>query len=186
MFTVRRISGRPPLAKRDLQSCAADLKELASDSLSLLKEFLYDERFPALFDLSIYGSIIGMFELNNLSEPSSANAGYHARLRMASRSLYALQSIEVFGGILPARLSCTAVLRRHDVYASCAGLYIASPVEDYAIAATMEGESTFDPMEQHMASLVSSENLQPNSTFTLIQQPGFCIARAHCAVPVAL
>ena len=46
---------------------AADLRGLAEDSLTLLKEFLYDERFPALFDLEVYGSIIGMFELNNLS-----------------------------------------------------------------------------------------------------------------------
>ncbi len=47
---------------------AADLRGLAKDSLTLLKEFLYDERFPALFDLEVYGSIIGMFELNNLSK----------------------------------------------------------------------------------------------------------------------
>ncbi len=46
---------------------AAGVRQLASDSLELLREFLYDERFPALFDLELYGSIIGMFELNNLS-----------------------------------------------------------------------------------------------------------------------
>ena len=48
---------------------AAGVKELASDSLELLREFLYDDRFPALFDIELYGSIIGMFELNNLSMP---------------------------------------------------------------------------------------------------------------------
>ena len=48
---------------------AAELRGLAEESLALLKEFLYDERFPALFDLEVYGSIIGMFELNNLSKP---------------------------------------------------------------------------------------------------------------------
>lgn len=47
---------------------AADLRGLAEDSLTLLKEFLYDERFPALFDLDVYGSIIGIYELNNLSK----------------------------------------------------------------------------------------------------------------------
>ncbi|CAL5219880.1 g1802 [Coccomyxa viridis] len=76
------------------------LRGLAEDSLTLLKEFLYDERFPALFDLEVYGSIIGMFELNNLS------------------------------------------------------LYVASPVEDYALACTADTGS-FDPGEQHMAQLLS-------------------------------
>ncbi len=46
----------------------AELRDLASDSLRLLKAAIYDARFPALFDLDVYGSIIGMFELNNLSE----------------------------------------------------------------------------------------------------------------------
>ena len=45
------------------------MKQLASDSLELLRDFLYDERFPALFDIELYGAIIGMFELNNLSMP---------------------------------------------------------------------------------------------------------------------
>lgn len=57
-------------------SPVADLKELAEDSLTLLKLFLYDERFPALFDLELYGSIIGMFELNNLSKPSTTHELY--------------------------------------------------------------------------------------------------------------
>ena len=47
-------------------AAAAELKDLASDSLNLLKAAIYDERFPALFDLEVYGSIVGMFELNNL------------------------------------------------------------------------------------------------------------------------
>ena len=48
--------------------CLADLKDLASQSLGLLKNCLFDPRFPALFCLDVYGSIIGMFELNNLGE----------------------------------------------------------------------------------------------------------------------
>ena len=44
----------------------AELKALAQESLSLLQAAIYDERFPALFDLDVYGSIVGMFELNNL------------------------------------------------------------------------------------------------------------------------
>lgn len=39
---------------------------MAQESLSLLQAAIYDERFPALFDLDVYGSIVGMFELNNL------------------------------------------------------------------------------------------------------------------------
>ncbi|KAL3157536.1 hypothetical protein ABBQ32_011992 [Trebouxia sp. C0010 RCD-2024] len=48
------------------QEFRQELKDLASDSLNLLKAAIYDERFPALFDLDVYGSIVGMFELNNL------------------------------------------------------------------------------------------------------------------------
>jgi hypothetical protein len=51
----------------------SDLKELASDSLELFRRAIeldhprmYRE-FIALFDLDVWGSIIGMFELNNLS-----------------------------------------------------------------------------------------------------------------------
>ena len=43
-----------------------DLKDLAQESLSLLQAAIYDDRFPALFDLEVYGNLIGMFELNNL------------------------------------------------------------------------------------------------------------------------
>ena len=45
----------------------AGIRQLADDSLGLLKDALYDPRFPALFDLRVWGSIIGMFELNNLN-----------------------------------------------------------------------------------------------------------------------
>ncbi|BDA42304.1 probable SET and MYND domain-containing protein 5 [Coccomyxa sp. Obi] len=50
----------------DADAFRSDLRELASDSLELLKAFLYDDRFPGLFHLDVYGSIVGMFELNNL------------------------------------------------------------------------------------------------------------------------
>lgn len=49
-------------------SLFADMKELAAESLGLLKAAIFDARFPALFSLKVYGSIIGLFELNNLSE----------------------------------------------------------------------------------------------------------------------
>ncbi len=42
------------------------LRDLAGESLALLREAIWDERFPALFALDVYGAIIGMFELNNL------------------------------------------------------------------------------------------------------------------------
>ncbi|KAL2610826.1 hypothetical protein R1flu_022518 [Riccia fluitans] len=41
-------------------------KELANESLTNLKEAIYDEEYSSLFDLEVYGQIIGMFELNNL------------------------------------------------------------------------------------------------------------------------
>ncbi|KAL3682027.1 hypothetical protein R1sor_000049 [Riccia sorocarpa] len=41
-------------------------KELANESLTYLKEAIYDEEYSSLFDLEVYGQIIGMFELNNL------------------------------------------------------------------------------------------------------------------------
>jgi len=42
------------------------MKEIASESLSLLKDAIYDELYAPLFSLEVYGHIIGMFELNNL------------------------------------------------------------------------------------------------------------------------
>lgn len=55
----------------------ADLRGLAGESLALLKEFLFDERFPALFHLDVYGAIVGMFELNNLGDSPLAD-GVHS------------------------------------------------------------------------------------------------------------
>ncbi|KAI4319843.1 hypothetical protein MLD38_033395 [Melastoma candidum] len=42
------------------------IKELAFQSLQLLKDAIYDKECEALFSLELYGQIIGMFELNNL------------------------------------------------------------------------------------------------------------------------
>ncbi|KAL4585170.1 hypothetical protein LXL04_009785 [Taraxacum kok-saghyz] len=42
------------------------IKQLAFESLVLLKEAIFDEECLPLFSLEIYGHIIGMFELNNL------------------------------------------------------------------------------------------------------------------------
>ncbi|KAL3635496.1 Histone-lysine N-methyltransferase atxr2 [Castilleja foliolosa] len=52
----------------DIESCdeaefRMQIKDLAFESLQLLKEAIFDEE---LFSLDIYGHIIGMFELNNL------------------------------------------------------------------------------------------------------------------------
>ena len=41
---------------------------LARDSLELLRAALFDARFADLFDLDVYGAILGMFELNNMGE----------------------------------------------------------------------------------------------------------------------
>ncbi|KAK6134892.1 hypothetical protein DH2020_031376 [Rehmannia glutinosa] len=55
----------------DVDSCdeaefRMQIKDLAFESLQLLKEAIYDEECAQLFSLDIYGHIIGMFELNNL------------------------------------------------------------------------------------------------------------------------
>ncbi|KAL8474381.1 hypothetical protein ACS0TY_031011 [Phlomoides rotata] len=42
------------------------IKDLAFQSLQLLKEAIYNEECAPLFSLNLYGHIIGMFELNNL------------------------------------------------------------------------------------------------------------------------
>ncbi|XP_024526796.1 histone-lysine N-methyltransferase ATXR2 [Selaginella moellendorffii] len=47
-------------------SFRSQIKELAEASLSQLKAALGEPEFAPLFSLEIYGSIIGMFELNNL------------------------------------------------------------------------------------------------------------------------
>ncbi|KAK9133571.1 hypothetical protein Scep_013099 [Stephania cephalantha] len=50
----------------DEVSFRKQIRDLASMSLQLLKEAIYDKECAPLFSLDIYGHIIGMFELNNL------------------------------------------------------------------------------------------------------------------------
>jgi len=50
------------------------LKDLAQESLRLLRAAIFDECFAALFELDVYGSIVGMFELNNLGVLAAGNA----------------------------------------------------------------------------------------------------------------
>ncbi|GFR39660.1 hypothetical protein Agub_g131 [Astrephomene gubernaculifera] len=51
----------------DEEEFRGQLRELASDSLELLSAAISDPRFgPDLLNLQVYGSIVGMFELNNL------------------------------------------------------------------------------------------------------------------------
>ncbi|GLI60574.1 hypothetical protein VaNZ11_002733 [Volvox africanus] len=51
----------------DEEEFRAQLRSLASDSLELLSAAIKDPRFgPDLFQLQVYGSIVGMFELNNM------------------------------------------------------------------------------------------------------------------------
>ena len=53
----------------DLKEFRAQVKSFSEESLHLLKQSLPLEstRFPSLFTLDIYGGILGMFDLNNLS-----------------------------------------------------------------------------------------------------------------------
>ena len=48
-----------------MRGASAELKGLAEESLAFLRAALYDARFPALFELELYGAIVGIFELNN-------------------------------------------------------------------------------------------------------------------------
>ncbi|KAK7335563.1 hypothetical protein VNO80_27472 [Phaseolus coccineus] len=50
----------------DEPSFRLQIKELAFESLQLLKAAIFDKECEPLFSLEIYGHIIGMFELNNL------------------------------------------------------------------------------------------------------------------------
>ncbi|XP_047150437.1 histone-lysine N-methyltransferase ATXR2 [Vigna umbellata] len=50
----------------DEASFRLQIKELAFESLQLLKVAIFDKECEPLFSLEIYGHIIGMFELNNL------------------------------------------------------------------------------------------------------------------------
>ncbi|KAJ4831688.1 Histone-lysine N-methyltransferase atxr2 [Turnera subulata] len=59
----------PPEHTLDCSDGAAfrmEVRELAFESLQLLKAAIFDEECEPLFSLEIYGNIIGMFELNNL------------------------------------------------------------------------------------------------------------------------
>eukprot|EP00884_Botryococcus_braunii_P013348 jgi/Botrbrau1/22013/Bobra.0024s0027.3 len=55
-----------PSDVEDAASFRQELQDLAAESLQLLTEAIYDSRFPGLFTLEVYGSLIGMFELNNI------------------------------------------------------------------------------------------------------------------------
>lgn len=89
LFTALRLHC---LALEKCPGINAELRDLADESLNLLKGALASQaaRFPALFDLRVYGSIIGMFELNNLGE---------AKLRSACLPI-ACESIR---SVLPSR-----------------------------------------------------------------------------------
>lgn len=50
----------------DESSFRMQVKELANESLQLLKKAIYDEECEPLFTLDIFGHLIGMFEQNNL------------------------------------------------------------------------------------------------------------------------
>ncbi|XP_074296125.1 histone-lysine N-methyltransferase ATXR2-like [Silene latifolia] len=52
--------------KSDEVAFRRQIKEMAFESLQLLKEAIFDVDCAPLFSLEIYGHIIGMFELNNL------------------------------------------------------------------------------------------------------------------------
>lgn len=51
------------------------LRDLASESLALLRRAIYDPSFDALFKLDVYGSLVGMFELNNLGFSITSQLG---------------------------------------------------------------------------------------------------------------
>ena len=90
--------------------CApAELKGLAADSLALLRAALYDARFPALFELELYGAIVGIFELNNLGELAET-AGCSLALRLL---------LQAFAGsclhdIAPCPFSLSGLRRLHS------------------------------------------------------------------------
>lgn len=51
----------------DEEEFRAELLQLASESLSLLAQAVQAPAFPELFDLQVYGTLVGLFERNNLS-----------------------------------------------------------------------------------------------------------------------
>ncbi|KAG0568052.1 hypothetical protein KC19_7G182800 [Ceratodon purpureus] len=61
--TVALPSDVDPVDERQFRN---QMKEIAAQSLSLLKSAICEENYAPLFSLEIYGHIIGMFELNNL------------------------------------------------------------------------------------------------------------------------
>lgn len=67
------------------------MQQLAADSLWHLTEALPSQAgaFPAVFDLQVWGSIIGMFELNNLGELSDSR---HLMLLLYNVQDYSVQS----------------------------------------------------------------------------------------------
>ena len=93
IYGVRMLHVKRKAMRSSALCTAAELRRLAEESLALLKEFLFDERFPALFDLEVYGSIVGMFELNNLSEPLLRQSCYPAHFQRHMQYQHAILAV---------------------------------------------------------------------------------------------
>ncbi|XP_024391830.1 histone-lysine N-methyltransferase ATXR2 isoform X1 [Physcomitrium patens] len=56
----------PDVDPADERQFRDQMKDIAAQSLTLLKKAIYEDKYDPLFSLDVYGRIIGMFELNNL------------------------------------------------------------------------------------------------------------------------
>ena len=101
---------------------------------------MYDERFPALFSLDVYASLIGMFELNNLGQ---------SRLGPASSALIIGSPSSRPEFAAAAAHHCCKLLRCLPYTAMYADLNIESPLEAYFVL--LEQQQDEPAMQQRVA-----------------------------------
>ena len=86
----------------------AALRGLAGDSALLLRRALFDARFPALFNDEVLGSLVGMFELNNLDMVVSNPLARYFRYMESLRE--GVTGKEEAGGLAEGDLAAAAAL----------------------------------------------------------------------------
>lgn len=151
------------------QNTLAELKGLAADSLALLRAALYDARFPALFELELYGAIVGIFELNNL--------GKLAKSTTCSRSCCFATTVAGCCRKLLARHCPVLFLVRHDVV-WVAGIVVESPVEQYLLFMHEEQEGVLSEKDRDAMRRSIGAPRAPHPELLL------CKPSAHCLNPL--
>lgn len=139
------------LTGREGQS--ADIQDLAAESLSLLQEAVYDSKFPGLFTLEVYGSIIGMFELNNIGK-----AYFLCNIKFLGLAKCAFRRITNCVDALNAEIRFSLSLTNWPMGMS--GILAPSPIEEYLMYIHMDHGDDIDPADRKAAREITGRGFE--------------------------